>query len=275
MDGTERRTAALRSANDIANDIRNAVGRGSPSRPGRGFLSDRLVSWTGRARDTRRGLDMGGLRALRRACLMIVLTAAALGGAAVHAAEGPVKLVALGDSLTAGYRLPANAAFPAVLERALKARGRSVEIANAGVSGDTTTGGLDRLDWSVPDGTDGVILELGANDMLRGTDPAVARKALETIVVRLKERGIPVLLAGMLAAPNLGAEYRARFDAIYPDLAKAHGLVLYPFFLEGVTGHRANTMEDGLHPTAQGVETVVAGILPTVEIFLDKLKPGR
>ncbi|SFL44859.1 arylesterase [Methylorubrum salsuginis] len=204
---------------------------------------------------------------------MVALTAATLGGAA-QAAEGPIKLVALGDSLTAGYRLPSDAAFPAVLERALKAKGRSVEIANAGVSGDTTTGGLDRLDWSVPDGTDGVILELGANDMLRGTDPAVARKALETIVVRLKERGIPVLLAGMLAAPNLGAAYRARFDAIYPDLAKAHGLVLYPFFLEGVTGNRAHTLEDGLHPNAKGVETVVAGILPTVETFLDKLKPS-
>lgn len=206
---------------------------------------------------------------------MVVLTAAALGAPAARAAEGPVKLVALGDSLTAGYRLPSDAAFPAVLERALKARGRSVEIANAGVSGDTTTGGLDRLDWSVPDGTDGVILELGANDMLRGTDPLVARKALETIILRLKERGIPVLLAGMLAAPNLGTAYRARFDAIYPDLAQAHGLVLYPFFLEGVTGNRAHTMEDGLHPNAKGVETVVAGILPTVETFLDRLKQGR
>jgi acyl-CoA thioesterase-1 len=205
--------------------------------------------------------------------MMVLLAAAALGAPATRAAEPPLKLVALGDSLTAGYRLPADAAFPAVLERALKAKGRAVEIANAGVSGDTTTGGLDRLDWSVPDGTDGVILELGANDMLRGTDPAVARKALETIVARLKERGIPVLLAGMLAAPNLGTEYRARFDAIYPDLAKAHGLVLYPFFLEGVTGNRAHTMEDGLHPNAKGVETVVAGILPTVETFLDRLKP--
>ncbi|GJE75840.1 arylesterase [Methylorubrum suomiense] len=205
--------------------------------------------------------------------MMVLLAAAALGAPAARAAEPPLKLVALGDSLTAGYRLPADAAFPAVLERALKAKGRAVEIANAGVSGDTTTGGLDRLDWSVPDGTDGVILELGANDMLRGTDPAVARKALETIVARLKERGIPVLLAGMLAAPNLGTDYRARFDAIYPDLAKAHGLVLYPFFLEGVTGNRAHTMEDGLHPNAKGVETVVAGILPTVETFLDRLKP--
>lgn len=269
----------MRSAHDIADDIRNAAGGGSPSRPGRDSFWTRLVSRRRRPRETPRGIDMGARPLLRRALLqgvvlMVALTAAALGGAA-QAAAGPLKLVALGDSLTAGYRLPSDAAFPAVLERALKAKGRVVEIANAGVSGDTTTGGLDRLDWSVPDGTDGVILELGANDMLRGTDPAVARKALETIIVRLKERGIPVLLAGMLAAPNLGAEYRARFDAIYPELAKAHGLVLYPFFLEGVTGHRANTMEDGLHPTARGVETVVAGILPTVETFLDTLKQGR
>ena len=207
---------------------------------------------------------------------MVLLAASVLGAPTTgRAAEPPLRLVALGDSLTAGYRLPTEAAFPTVLERALKAKGRSVEIANAGVSGDTTTGGLDRLDWSVPDGTDGVILELGANDMLRGTDPMVARKALESIVVRLKERGIPVLLAGMLAAPNLGAEYRARFDAIYPDLAKAHDLVLYPFFLEGVAGNRAHTMEDGLHPTAKGIETVVAGILPTVETFLERVKQAR
>ncbi|MEH3120334.1 MAG: arylesterase [Methylorubrum populi] len=209
---------------------------------------------------------------------MLLFAAATLAGAAGllpgagRAADAPLKLVAFGDSLTAGYRLPAEAAFPAVLERALKAKGHRVEIANAGVSGDTSTGGLDRLDWSVPEGTQGVILELGANDMLRGTDPTVTRKALDTIIVRLKERGIPVLLAGMLAAPNLGTEYRARFDAIYPDLAKAHGLVLYPFFLDGVAGRRADTMDDGLHPTAKGVERIVEGILPTAETFVDRLE---
>ena len=208
------------------------------------------------------------------ACMgaLMMLVAAALGSGASAETGRTLKLVALGDSLTAGYRLPADQAFPAVLERALKAKGFSVEIANAGVSGDTTTGGLDRLDWSVPDGTDGVILELGANDMLRGTDPAVTRKALETIIVRLKERGIPVLLAGMLAAPNLGTEYRARFDAIYPDLARAHDLVLYPFFLDGVAGQRTNTLDDGLHPTAKGIERVVEGILPSVETFLTRLE---
>lgn len=214
---------------------------------------------------------------------MLLFAAATLAAAAglppraARADEAPLKLVAFGDSLTAGYRLPADAAFPAVLERALKAKGYRVEIANAGVSGDTSTGGLDRLDWSVPDGTRGVLLELGANDMLRGTDPAVTRKALETIIARLQARRIPVLLAGMLAAPNLGTEYRARFDAIYPDLARAHDLVLYPFFLDGVAGQRANTLDDGLHPTAKGVERIVEGILPTVETFLGRLgqKPER
>ena len=238
---------------------------------GRGWL-------VARPRDGREaGPHVGMAGRLRMAALTLLLAASALAGAARPglAAEGPLKIVALGDSLTAGYRLPAEAAFPVVLERALKARGRAVEIANAGVSGDTTTGGLDRLDWSVPEGTEGVILELGANDMLRGTDPAVARKALETMIVRLKERGIPVLLAGMLAAPNLGAEYRARFDAIYPDLAREHDLVLYPFFLNGVAGERANTMDDGLHPTAKGVERIVTGILPTAETFLDRLEAKR
>ncbi|GAA0280135.1 hypothetical protein GCM10008965_54110 [Methylorubrum aminovorans] len=244
------------------------------AKAGSGRFVARLVSRAGARREAD-GPDVGPHRARRRAALMLLFAAATLAAGlrpgTVQAEEPPLKLVALGDSLTAGYRLPAEAAFPAVLERALKAKGYRVEIANAGVSGDTSTGGLDRLDWSVPDGTQGVILELGANDMLRGTDPAVTRKALETIIVRLKERRIPVLLAGMLAAPNLGTEYRTRFDAIYPDLARAHDLVLYPFFLDGVAGQRANTMDDGLHPTAKGVERVVEGILPTVETFLGRL----
>ena len=130
--------------------------------------------------------------------------------------------------------------------------------------------------WSVPEGTQGVILELGANDMLRGTDPAVTRKALETIIARLKQRGIPVLLAGMLAAPNLGTEYRARFDAIYPDLAKANDLVLYPFFLDGVTGNRALVLRDGLHPNARRVSVIVRRILPAVRSALSKSsRPAR
>ena len=158
-----------------------------------------------------------------------------------------------------------------VLERALKAKGYKVEIANAGVSGDTSTGGLDRLDWSVPDGTDGVILELGANDMLRGLDPALTRRNIDAIVERLKSRNIPVMLAGMYASRNLGPDYVQKFDSLYPDIAKKHDLVLYPFFLDGVAGERSLNLPDGLHPTAKGVEIIVERILPSVESFLARL----
>lgn len=183
----------------------------------------------------------------------------------------PVALVALGDSLTAGYGLPQAAAFPTVLEAALKARGHAVTIANAGVSGDTSAGGLERLDWSVPDGTEGVILELGANDMLRGLDPAVTRRNLESIITRLTARKMPILLAGMYAARNLGPDYVSRFDAIYPDLAAKYGLTLYPFFLDGVAGQAKLALADGVHPTAEGVRIVVDRMLPTVESFLTRL----
>jgi acyl-CoA thioesterase-1 len=196
-----------------------------------------------------------------------------LAGAAPETGR-PLKLVAFGDSLTAGYGLPQAAAFPTVLQAALTERGHKVEIANAGVSGDTAPGGLDRLDWSVPDGTDAVILELGANDMLRGADPAATKQALETIITRLKARQIPVLLAGMFAARNLGPDYIARFDAIYPDLAKRYDLVLYPFFLDGVTGEAGLALPDGLHPNAEGVRLIVERILPTVETFLARLNGG-
>ena len=196
-------------------------------------------------------------------------------GAPEAATNRPLRIVALGDSLTAGYGLPQSAAFPAVLERALKARGHKVEIVNAGVSGDTAAGGLQRLDWSVPDGTDGVILELGANDMLRGLDPAATKRSLEAIVTRLKARGIPVLLAGMYASRNLGPDYVQRFDAIYQDIANRHGLVLYPFFLDGVAGQRQFNLPDGVHPTAKGVETIVERILPTVESFLARVSAAR
>jgi acyl-CoA thioesterase-1 len=208
----------------------------------------------------RRSIIMGALAGLAVTAMRPVL-----------AAERTLKLVAFGDSLTAGYGLPQAAAFPTVLEAALKARGRAVAIANAGVSGDTTAGGLDRLDWSVPDGTDGVIVELGANDMLRGVDPAQTRKNLDTIVSRLKARNIPVLLAGMYAARNLGPDYVARFDSIYPDLAKQYGLTLYPFFLDGVAGQAKLALADGVHPTAEGVRIIVERIIPTVETFLGRL----
>ena len=209
--------------------------------------------------------------------IFALLAAFALPGAGTleAAPNRPLRIVALGDSLTAGYGLPQSAAFPSVLERKLKERGHNVEIANAGVSGDTAAGGLQRVDWSVPDGTDGVILELGANDMLRGLDPDATKRSLDGIVTRLKGRGIPVLLAGMYASRNLGNDYVQRFDAIYRDLAARHGLLLYPFFLDGIAGQRQLNLPDGLHPTAQGVEAIVQRILPTVESFLARLSASR
>jgi acyl-CoA thioesterase-1 len=187
--------------------------------------------------------------------------------AAVSVAK-PIRMVVLGDSLSAGLGLPGPAAFPARLQNALKAKGIEVDMINAGVSGDTSSGGRDRLDWSVPEGTQAVILELGANDALRGTDPAVTRSALREIVTRLKARKISVLVCGMLAPPNYGSDYSARFNVIYPDLAKSLGVALYPFFLEGVAANPRLNQADGLHPTAEGVDVIVQNILPTVEAFL-------
>lgn len=179
-----------------------------------------------------------------------------------------LRLVAFGDSLVAGYLLPAQAAFPAVLEKALRAEGFSVRIVNAGVSGDTASGGLARLDWTLGEGADGVILELGANDMLRGIDPQVTKAALDQILARLQARGIKVLLVGMRASPSLGKDYKARFDAIYPALAKTYGVPLYPFFLDGIADKPDLKLADGLHPNAVGVGRIVAGILPVVRSFL-------
>ena len=190
-------------------------------------------------------------------------------------AEGPVRIVALGDSLTAGFGLPADAAFPVKLEKALTAKGLAVKIGNAGVSGDTMSGGLARLDWSVPEGTEAVILELGANDMLRGLDPQVTRNALQDILRRLNERHIEVLLCGMLAAPNLGADYVRAFDAIFPDLAASGHLLFYPFFLAGVLNDQRLVQRDGLHPTAAGVDVIVAGILPKVEELVARVRSRR
>ncbi len=187
----------------------------------------------------------------------------------------PVKMVVLGDSLSAGLGLPASSAFPARLQKSLQAKGIAVDIINAGVSGDTTSGGRDRLDWSVPEGTEAVILELGANDALRGIDPRVTRAALTDILTRLKARRIAVLLCGMLAPPNYGSDYSARFNAIYPELAKSFGVPLYPFFLEGVATDASLNQADGLHPTAEGVDMIVKNILPTVEAFLGTISGQR
>ena len=205
----------------------------------------------------------------------MALALAGVMGLKPASAAGPIKLVGYGDSLMAGYGVGPTEAFPVKLQAALKAKGRDVTIANAGVSGDTASGGADRVDWSVPDGTDGVILELGANDMLRGVDPKTTRAAIGRILDRLQARNIPVMLAGMRAAPNLGPDYGKAFEKIYTDFASERGLVLYPFFLEGVAGDRSLNQGDGIHPNPKGVDVIVAGILPKVEEFLDKIDAGR
>jgi acyl-CoA thioesterase I len=187
----------------------------------------------------------------------------------------PIKMVVLGDSLSAGLGLSASSAFPARLQKSLQAKGIKVDMVNAGVSGDTASGGRDRLDWSVPEGTDAVILELGANDALRGTNPDVTRAALTDILTRLKARKIAVLLCGMLAPPNYGSEYADRFNAIYPELSKSFGVPLYRFFLEGVAAEAKLNQPDGLHPTAAGVDVIVKNILPSVEAFLGALSAQR
>ena len=220
----------------------------------------------------------GSWSALVQVFALVVAAALALAGALAGTAAGadrPVRIVALGDSLTAGLGLPANAAFPARLEQALTAKGMAVEITNAGVSGDTASAALARLEWSVPEGTDAVIVELGANDTLRGIDPKVTREALEGIVGRLRQRRIEVLLAGMQAAPNLGPEYGRDFDAIYADLAARNDLLLYPFFLDGVATDAKLNQRDGLHPTAAGVDAIVARILPKAEELVARVRDKR
>ena len=184
----------------------------------------------------------------------------------------PIVLVALGDSLTAGYGLGPSDGFVPQLQAALSARGHNVMIRNGGVSGDTSSGGLARLDWAVGPETRAVILELGANDMLRGIAPDVTRANLTAIIKRLQEQGIKVMLAGMLAAPNLGEAYAARFNPIYPQLAEQFGLVYYPFFLDGVAGQRALNLADGIHPTGEGVGVIVDRILPHVERLLAQVE---
>ncbi|WFU45334.1 arylesterase [Bradyrhizobium sp. CB82] len=200
------------------------------------------------------------------AVLMVALMTGIAGASAQ--AKPPIKLVVLGDSLSAGLGLQGQEAFPMKLQKALRDKDIAVEMINAGVSGDTSSGGRDRLDWSVPEGTEGVIVELGANDALRGLDPDVTRAALSDIVARLKARGVAVMLCGMLAPPNYGADYAARFNSIYPDLAKKFDVPLYPFFLDGVAADAKLNQADGIHPTPAGVDIIVKNIMPTVEAFL-------
>ena len=196
---------------------------------------------------------------------------ACLWGAPVTAQAAPLRLVALGDSLTAGWGVSADQAFPAVLEAALRRAGHDVTIVNQGISGDTTAGGLARLDAVLAAKPAGVILELGANDMLRGMPTAVPRDNLDAILARLKTAGIPVMLCGIQAMRNYGATYARELDAVYAELAKKYDAVLYPSFLDGVTGVPGLTMPDGLHPTAAGVDEMVRRSLPAVETFLSRL----
>jgi len=183
------------------------------------------------------------------------------------------SIVVLGDSLVAGYQLPPGAGFPDKLQAVIDAKGLNVKVIGAGVSGDTTSGGLARLDWSVPEGTDAVLLELGANDALRGLPPETTRENLETMIKRLQEREIVVLLAGMLAPPNMGEDYAKKFNAIYPELAAQYEVALYPFFLDGVTAQPEMLLEDAMHPNERGVEVMVGKIMPTIEQLIEKLRP--
>ena len=205
--------------------------------------------------------------------LVQALAFAAVLVTASHAAARTLRLVALGDSLTAGFGLSSGKAFPDRLEAALRAKGWDVKVINAGVSGDTAADGLARYDWAVPPDADALIVELGANDMLRGFDPESTKATLATILNRAKAAHLPTLIAGMRAARNLGPEYDRAFDAIYPELAAAYGATLYPFFLDGVAGEAKLNQPDGLHPTGEGVAVIVERILPAVEGLLKKISP--
>ncbi len=189
------------------------------------------------------------------------LTAAS---APVRAQDGPVRILMLGDSLTAGSGLAARDALPARLEAALRALGVDARVINAGVSGDTTGGGLARIEWALADDPHAVVVALGANDGLRAIDPAVTRTNLDRLLGLLAERGLPVLLAGMVAPPNLGPDYAARFDPVYPELAARHRAILYPFLLDGAATVAALNQEDGIHPNEAGVEVIAKRMIPSV-----------
>jgi acyl-CoA thioesterase I len=205
-----------------------------------------------------------GRRKLRRYGAIALLFNAALLLDMTPAAAKTPEVLAFGDSLTAGYGLPGNQAFPAQLQARLKDDGIDAKIVNAGVSGDTTTDGLARLDWALADKPDYVILALGANDALRGIDPKIVRANLDKMIDKITASGAKILLLGMLAPANWGAQYEHEFDQIYPDLAKAHDVPLYPFFLDGVAMNPALNQADGMHPNERGVAVLVDHIAPLV-----------
>lgn len=204
--------------------------------------------------------------------LLALLAAAAVSLAPVRASAEESVVVVLGDSLVAGYGLEQGEAFPERLESALLQKGHNVRVINAGVSGDTTAGGLSRLDWSVPDEADGVIVELGANDALRGIEPGASKANLASIIERLQAGGKKVLLAGMMAPPNLGESYGEAFNGMYHALSQQYDVPLYPFFLDGVAAVPALNQADGIHPTADGIAIMVERFLPTAERFVESLQ---
>lgn len=217
-------------------------------------------------------VDRQGLRLFVLASLIVLTSVLNTGGAL---AERETVIVAFGDSLTAGYRLPPNQSFPAQLQAALRKRGHKVRIVNSGVSGDTAAAGLARLDWAMPKEAQAVIIELGANDALRGLDPNKTFEALDRIIATLKQKGLPVLLAGMRAPRNLGPEYTKAFGAIYPALARKHDVLLYPFFLDGVAATRKLNQNDGIHPTGKGIAVIVQRIVPSVEKLIERVRSKR
>lgn len=217
---------------------------------------------------TRSGTRWAHLNAI---WLILAMFAAGINEIAAAAAK-PVKILAIGTSLTQGYNLPPGTDFTAVLQAQLRAKGHDVVIVNAGVSGDTSVGGLARLDWALSSDITGAIVELGSNDALRGLDVAQTRKNLDQILVKLKGRNVAVLFTGMKSPRNLGPEYVAAFDALYPELAKAHGVLFYPFFLEGVAANLKLNQADGIHPNEAGTKVIVKGILPYAEKLLVQIK---
>jgi acyl-CoA thioesterase-1 len=211
------------------------------------------------------------MRGLFKRILLLMLLVAA----PAAASAAPLRILAFGDSLTQGYGLPPGDDFPNKLEQALKSKGLDVAVINAGVSGDTTAGGLRRLDWSLGDARsrpDAAIVELGGNDGLRGLPVDAMEKNLDGILAKLKARNVPVLLAGMKGPRNYGADYAARFDAVYPRLAKKYDVVFYPFILDGVALDPSLTQADGLHANPKGVDVIVKGILPKVMELIDRAK---
>lgn len=217
-------------------------------------------------------LEAGFRRSYVGAMLRIFTALALLFLASIAALAKPATILVLGDSLTAGLGLPPEQAFPAKLEAALKAKYPDLTVMNAGVSGDTAADGLARLDWALAPEVNAVIIELGANDALRGLDPAQAEAALDKIIAGVKAKGLPVLLAGMRAPPNLGPDYAGKFDPMYERLAAKHGVLLYPFFLEGVAADAALNQADGIHPNADGVDKIVSGIMPLTEQLIESVK---